>query len=289
MVLDRIELDEKNMPAAEAGCCTGRMKICFSIFVSAILLCCGCRSYPTPPEVTAGRAENIVVDGILNEKCWSRTPEYSLTTARTRFRELHPDLRAVYGRKPAGPGKIRFTFDGDYLYVGAILKDDDIMSLSSQDQQLHSGEGDVLEIFLKPEDADHYWEIHISPAGYCAVLFYPSRGYHFLPKIVLPQIRPMKKIKYKSIVTGTLNRQNDYDRQWTVEAAIPLNELARQGVPLDTRHQWRILIGRYNYSCHQKICELSSLPQLERFNFHAHEEYAFLKLDEKPQPEEVRK
>ncbi len=99
----------------------------------------------------------------------------------------------------------------------------------------------------------------------------------------MPHIRPLKKIKYKSTVSGTLNRRNDVDRQWTVEVAIPLDELARQGVPLDPRHKWRILIGRYNFSCHQKICELSSLPQLEKFNFHAHEEYAFLKLDDNPQ------
>ena len=253
------------------------MKFCFILpFLSAFFLC-GCR-YPVPPEMSANYAEDIAVDGILDEKSWTEATEYHLTTARNRMTELHPDLRETYGRKPAGPGKIRLLFDREYLYVGAVLTDDDIISLSTLDQQVHCTEGDVFEIFLKPENADHYWEIHITPTGYCAVIFYPSRGYHFLPKIVMPEIRPLKKIKYRSVVTGTVNQSGDFDRLWTLEAAIPLDELALKGIPLDSNHSWRILIGRYNYSCHQKICELSSFPQLDKFNFHAHEEYGFIKM-----------
>ena len=250
-----------------------------SVTISAVLFICGCSSWPQPPTLSVGRADNMVIDGVHNEKCWSHTPEYSLTTARSRMNDLHPDLREKYGRKPAGPGLIRLLADQKNLYIGAVLHDDDIICLGTRDQQLHSGEGDVFEIFLKPENADYYWEIHITPAGYCAVLFFPSRGYHLLPKIVLPEIRPLKKIKYKSVITGTLNQSGDFDRLWTLEAAIPLDELALKGIPFDSNHQWRILIGRYNYSCHQKICELSSFPQLSRFNFHAHEEYGFLKIE----------
>ena len=254
------------------------MKSCSIILILSVLFLCGCSSYPVPPEMVAKYAENIVVDGIHNEKGWSETPEYQLTTARSRMKELHPDLREKYGRNPASPGTVRLLFDRQYLYVGAVLTDDDIISLGTRDQQVHCGEGDVFEIFLKPENANYYWELHITPAGYCAVIFYPSRGYHFLSKIVMPEVRPLKKIKYKSVISGTLNRSGDFDRLWSLEAAIPLDELAAKGIPFDSDHPWRILIGRYNYSCHQKICELSSFPQLNRFNFHAHEEYGTIRL-----------
>ena len=254
---------------------------CLAVFVAALLIC-GCSSLPQTPVLSAGPADNMLIDGLYREKCWSHTPEYTLTTARSRMKELHPDLREKYGRKPASPGKFRLLFDRQYLYVGAVLNDDDIISLGTRDQQVHCSDGDVFEIFLKPENADYYWEIHITPAGYCAVIFYPSRGYHFLSKIVMPEIRPLQKIKYKSVITGTLNRAGDFDRLWSLEAAIPLDELAAKGIPFNSDHPWRILIGRYNYSCHQKICEISSFPQLDRINFHAHEEYGFIKMENLP-------
>ena len=264
------------------------MKKYFFLMTAAACFLCGCSFWPQPPTLSVGPAENITIDGLLKEKCWSKAPEYSLTSARSQMKNLHPDLREKYGRKPAGPGKVRLVADSKYLYVGAVLIDDDIVSLGTCDQQSHCGSGDVFEIFLKPENANHYWELHITPTGYCAVIFYPSRGYHFLSKIVMPEVRPLKKIQYKSVITGTLNKPGDFDRLWTLEAAIPLDELAAKGIPFDSDHPWRILIGRYNYSCHQKICELSSFPQLERFNFHAHEEYGFIKI-EKPESKFVNK
>lgn len=254
------------------------MKHCIIASILVILSFCGCSMYPEPPAITVNYAEDIVVDGILEEKSWGMAPAYSLETARSKFSELHPELRGTYGIKPASPCEFRMLFDRNCLYVGAEMVDDDIFSLGKKDQMLHCNAGDVFEIFLKPEHANYYWEIHISPAGYCAVMFYPSRGYHFLPEIVLPEVRPLKKIKYRSTVTGTLNKFYDVDSKWILEAAIPLDELAAKGIPLDPQNQWRILIGRYNYSCHRKICELSSFPQLYKLNFHNHEEYGFLKL-----------
>lgn len=68
-----------------------------SVTISAILFICGCSSWPQPPTLSVGLADNMVIDGLHNEKCWSHTPQYSLTTARSRMNELHPDLVMIGG------------------------------------------------------------------------------------------------------------------------------------------------------------------------------------------------
>lgn len=246
-----------------------------AIVIGAALLC-GCNA--VPHEMLARYAENIVIDGIPNEKSWNAAPGYDLGVTTSAMNYKHPSLAKHYGDKTLAATQAKLLYDKDFLYVSAVMQDDDIVAFGKRDQQIHCTEGDVFEIFLKPENANHYWEIHITPAGRCAVLFYPSRGYHFLPGIVMPSTRPLKKIKYKVNVNGTLNKNDDKDKFWSVEAAIPLAELAAAGVPFDTQNQWRILFGRYNFSKYQTLCELTSFPELSKIDFHIHEEYGRVRM-----------
>ena len=255
------------------------MKKYFGLLCLGIsILLCGCNTCFQSREMIVGNAQGIVIDGILNEKCWQNVPEYPLSTSVNAWKQKHPEYAKIYSKKNVVPGKVKFLCDKDYLYISANLTDDDIVALEPKNQVSHCTKGDVFEIFLKPENALHYWEIHITPAGYSAVIFYPSRGYHFLGKIVMPEKSPLKKMKYKVSLNGTLNNNKDKDRSWSVEAAIPLDELKAQGIPFDAKNQWRVLISRYNYSRYQAFCELSSCPELTKLDFHVHEEYGYLKL-----------
>ena len=249
------------------------MKIRLFAAIMAALVLCGCNICTEPPCMNIEYTEKIVVDGIVNEKCWQNSIQYDFGVTESAMEKKHPALAKPFGGRVLSPGYVKMLHDKDFLYVSAVMQDDDIIAFGKRDQQIHCTEGDVFEIFMKPENANHYWELHITPAGRCAVLFYPSRGYHFLANIVMPQIRPLKNIKYKVSVNGTLNKNDDIDKSWTVEAAIPLAELAAAGVPFDSKNQWRILFGRYNFSKYQPICELSSFPHLSKIDFHIHEEY----------------
>ena len=249
------------------------MKIHLFTAITAAAMLCGCNFCTEVPLMNIEYAENIVIDGIPNEKSWNAAPGYDLGVTTSAMNYKHPSLAKHYGDKTLAATQAKLLYDKDFLYVSAVMQDDDIIAYGKRDQQIHCTEGDVFEIFLKPENANHYWEIHITPAGHCAVLFYPSRGYHFLPGIVMPSTRPLKKIKYKAAVNGTLNNNKDIDRSWSVEAAIPLAELAAAGVPFDAQNQWRILFGRYNFSKYQTLCELTSFPELSKIDFHIHEEY----------------
>lgn len=255
------------------------MKILLKILcLSAVIFLCGCNTCFQSREMLVGKADKITVDGTADEKCWQSVPEYELSTSLNSWKVKHPEYAKIYSKKKIVPGKVKFLYDKDYLYISANLTDDDIVALEPKNQVSHCTKGDVFEIFLKPENALHYWEIHITPAGYNAVIFYPSRGYHFLGQIVMPEKSPLKKMKYKVSLNGTLNNNKDKDRSWSVEAAIPLDELKAQGIPFDAENQWRVLISRYNYSRYQAFCELSSAPELTKLDFHVHEEYGYLKL-----------
>ena len=239
---------------------------------------CGCNTCFQPQEMIVGKAQKIVIDGKADEKCWQDVPAYELSTSVEAWEKKHPAYAKIYSKKKVVPANVKFLYDKNFLYIRAVLEDDDIVALGTQDQESQCTKGDVFEIFLKPENALHYWEIHITPAGRSAVIFYPSRGYHFLGKIVMPEKSPLKKFKFKVSLNGTLNNGKDVDRSWTVEAAIPLDELKAQGVPFDDQNQWKVLISRYNYSRYQAFCELSSCPELTKLDFHVHEEYGSLKL-----------
>lgn len=250
----------------------------------------GQSAYPENPPMAAAAADGpIRIDGRLDEEAWRRAKPYELATAREGWINRHPELRAVYEHNGIAPGRVRLLLDDDYLYVGAEFRDDDLVAEGGEDQLLHCNLGDVLEIFLKPEAANHYWEIHLAPTNRRAVLFYPGRGHHLLPS-VLPKKSPLPGLKSAVALDGTLNRSDDVDRGWTAEIAIPLVELARRGVPLEEGRRWRILAGRYNYSVHTPVKELSSYPALRFFDFHAHEEYAVLDIfDRAPDRERGRK
>jgi hypothetical protein len=250
-----------------------KMKIHLFTAITAAAMLCGCNFCTEVPLMNIEYAENITINGIVDEKCWQNAQQYDLGVSGSAMEYKHPSLAKHYGNRVLSPGYVKMLHNRNYLYISAVMQDDDIIAYGKRDQQIHCTEGDVFEIFLKPENANHYWEIHITPAGHCAVLFYPSRGYHFLPGIVMPSTRPLKKIKYKVNVNGTLNKNTDKDKFWSVEAAIPLAELAAAGVPFDAQNQWRILFGRYNFSKYQTLCELTSFPKLSKIDFHIHEEY----------------
>ena len=79
-----------------------------------------------------------------------------------------------------------------------------------------------------------------------------------------------------AFVDGVLNDWRTRDQGWSAEFAIPLGELAEQGVPLDAQHPWRVLIGRYNYSAHLPHKELTMYPRLPKNAYHNQEHWARL-------------
>ncbi|AHF90631.1 hypothetical protein OPIT5_10920 [Opitutaceae bacterium TAV5] len=218
------------------------------------------------PVVRALRTDTpVVVDGKLDEAVWRSAPSGPL------------GLPDGSGAMPEEPGDVQFAWDDRHLYVAFRVVDRDVVQEATEDQRQHYQTGDTLELFLRPVSASWYWEFYVTPNGLKTAFFYPGRGHKGLPGT----LDYRSGLRVAAQIDGTLNHWRDDDRGWTAEMAIPLDELAAQGVSLDAENAWLILAGRYNYGRHVPERELSSYPALSRANFHHYEEWAGLELSKR--------
>lgn len=195
---------------------------------------------------------SIRLDADASEPVWKNTVPYDL--------HLIPQSRYVRENAPFQPGTVRFLFDRDYLYVSAELADDDIVQYGSDNEDLCK-RGDLLEIFIRNCRKGCYWEIHLSPAGKSALLFYPNAGRRIFPEAIAKST----PVKLAVRLDGTLNNCRDNDRGFRIEAAIPRevfgNDFGENGI-------WTVMAARYNYSRSFKVSQLSVSAALPAADFH---------------------
>jgi len=237
------------------------------LFLCGILLSCGCTPAvepvpPSPPEHLIAKYTKtpIRVDGVLDDLAWALAAAYPLEPARDR---------GASGDVLKDPGEVLLARDDTWFYIGVRFTDSDVVARGKRDQMHHYRLGDVMELFLKPEEAPWYWELYATPAGRKSSFFLPER----------------KKLTERSCglqvaasVNGTLNDSRDRDSGWTVEMAVPIADLSAPGQPFGPGTRWRILVARYNHNGDLKNPELSSTPQLSQTDFHLLAEYGILML-----------
>ena len=235
--------------------------------------------------VTENRAEAVAtyishpiqLDGKLDDPAWYKTPAYPLVHADEQFSTFQPEIRDFFKNGVVESGKVRLLWNDRYLYVGVEFNDTDIVAEGTTDQTHLYSSGDTAEVFLKPAEQTWYWELYATPGGKKTSYFYPGRGLLGLPSgfSATPALKGM-------IVTahfkGTLNNSWDKDKKWTAVFAIPLTELGMVGKKLDMKTPWLILVGRYNYGRYLPWRENSAFPRQPKLNYHAHADYARLKL-----------
>src|SRR5690606_12915631 len=177
---------------------------------------------------------------------------------------------------PLEPATARVLWDEQHLYLIVELTDRDVVQEDQRDQQHHYETGDVVELFLKPADADYYWEMYVTPNGRQTAFFFPGGGRRGLPSAmtVFPGLR------VAATVDGTLNDWRDTDRGWTGWMSVPLEPLTAHGHAFGPGVDWRILIARYNYGRHLPDVELSSYPRMPEANWHDPANWARLHLTE---------
>jgi hypothetical protein len=66
----------------------------------------------------------------------------------------------------------------------------------------------------------------------------------------------------------SFNADFNVDKEWTVEIAIPVKEMERPGAKVAPGSQWRIDLGRYNYSVYLDNKELSTTGYPSTGSFH---------------------
>lgn len=207
----------------------------------------------------------IKMDGRLDDPAWKDAPAYPMCLAN---QNLQP-------AEPREGGKVRFLWNEEYLYIGADFTDSDVVAEGKNDQEHHYRTGDLLEVFLKPDNETWYWELYATPHNKKTTFFFPGRG-----RLGLPSMEEYRcDLKVAAYVDGTLNNWEDRDKGWTAEMAVPVKALTARGEKFGPEANWRVLIGRYNYSRYLPAVEHSACPQLRVSNFHNYEEYGYLTLE----------
>ena len=249
----------------------------------AVLLALGLNACST--LVSDNRAEAVAsyishpiqLDGKLDDPAWYKTPAYPLVHADEQFSRAIPEIRKFFRKGVVEPGKVRLLWNDRYLYVGLDLTDTDLIAESPAEQTHLCARGDAVEVFLKPARQTWYWELYVTPKGQKTSYFYPGRGLRELPSVF--SAKPaLKGMIATANFKGTLNNSWDKDRKWTAVIAIPLAELAMAGEKLDMKTPWLILVGRCNYGRYLACMENSAFPSQPVLNYHAHADYARLKL-----------
>lgn len=139
----------------------------------------------------------------------------------------------------------KMLWDDEFLYVGAVLEEDNIRARLTQRDTIIYYDND-FEVFIDPEsDGHNYFEIETNARGVVFDLMldkaYRSGG-NFMVQWDCPGL------KLAVHPEGTLNKPGDKDRCWSVEMAIPHKALTMNfDNPLKAGNCWRINFSRVQW------------------------------------------
>lgn len=179
--------------------------------------------------------EQIKVDGKLNEPSW----------AKAEATETFVDISGAGFATPKYETRAKMLWDDNYLYVSAVLEEENIFAKLTQRDTIIYHDND-FEVFIDPDcDGRNYFEIEINARGvlFDLMLDKPYRcGGNFFIQWDCPGI--LSAVRHD----GTLNKIQDKDRSWTVEMAIPHKAVTMNfSNPLKAGNTWRINFSRVQW------------------------------------------
>jgi Carbohydrate family 9 binding domain-like len=164
------------------------------------------RRTATPPDV----------DGRLTDEAWSAAP----------WTKDFLDIRGEGWPTPAWRTRAKLLWDARYLYVAAELEEPHLWATLTDRDAIVYHDHD-FEIFLDPDgDGLAYFEFEINALGTEFDLFLDrpyDDGGHANIAWNMPGLRSAVWLD------GTLNDPSDTDRGWSVEVAIPWEDLRAPG------------------------------------------------------------
>ena len=206
------------------------------------------------------------IDGRLDELIWQDAPH------SPNFRDLISGEGTIHDTKAA------VLWDDEYLYIAYWIEEPDLQATLTERDALIYKNNDV-ELFIAGQDA--YYEFEINAFGTIYEVFfiweesYKNGGYDtiaaFNPN--QPGRRPFYGVGYKPhprgprigywnwdfeglqsavFLDGTINDDQDRDRGWTVELALPWSGMSalamgdNRNLPPQNQDIWRMDFSRFN-------------------------------------------
>jgi hypothetical protein len=234
--------------------------------IAATIRIQGAAPEPNPAQIPQLRVDKldkgtkITIDGKLDEPAWK-------TAATTG-----PFVDVRLGHQvPQAPtqGTAKLLWDDTSLYVGIEVKDKKIQGGFKKDEKdPHLWTKDTAEIMVDPDgDGDNkdYYEIQINPQN---LVFDSQFDDYNVPKKEPdgPFGHQEWSAKLKSAVTiqGTMDKDDDVDQGYVIEAAIPWKSFDKaKQVPPEIGQSWRM-----NFYAMEDNGGVAWSPILGQGNFH---------------------
>ena len=189
-----------------------------------------------PRTYVAYRTEDVLkIDGKLDESSWMKAKDT----------EEFEDISGKGFAAPKYKTTAKMLWDDDYLYVGAVLEEPNIVANLTQRDTIIYYDND-FEVFIDPDNDGHnYYEIEVNARNviFDLVLEKPYRvGGDFFLQWDCPGLKSAIHCE------GTLNNPKDVDKFWSVEMAIPRQALTSSfNNPLKAGNVWRINFSRVQW------------------------------------------
>lgn len=177
----------------------------------------------------------LKIDGKLDEASWQKAKPTAPFV----------DISGEGFPTPKYETTAKMLWDDEYLYIGAMLQEDDIKARLTQRDTIIYYDND-FEVFIDPDwDGHNYFEIETNARGviFDLMLDRPYRsGGNFMVQWDCPGL------KLAIHREGTLNKSKDKDKYWSVEMAIPHKALTMNfNNPLKAGNCWRINFSRVQW------------------------------------------
>ena len=225
--------------------------------------------FPCPPNQVASYsalhvAHPLVIDGKLNEPEWKSCPW------SPRFVDILSGGKTIHDTRAA------VLWDEDYLYVGFKIEEPFVHAKFKEHDSPIYYDNDV-EMFIAGKDA--YYEFEINAFNTCYEVFfvwndaYEKDGFAQAPEFAKDQMTPFNGVGFTNhprggrlgnfkwvfpgkktavAIDGSINKDDDRDRGWTVELAFPwkgmewLAKADNRALPPKNGDTWRMDFSRFN-------------------------------------------
>lgn len=183
-------------------------------------------------------------------------------------------MRQAWLREPDvdfTPATVRTGWRDNTLLVFAELEDADIFTVATAPNQRMWELGDVLEIFLSPEDATRYVEFHVTPNNFHFQLCTPDNA-------TLCRVQAENKLHHLLLPDGVFQSRvwvQAAKKKWFVFAEIPVAVVCDSETQL-TGARWKFSFSRYDYVRGRPRPICSSTSPHAKLDYHRREEWGTL-------------
>jgi hypothetical protein len=178
----------------------------------------------------------ITIDGKLNEPAWKKA------TVLGPFVEVKTGNPTT---KRSLSSEARMLFDDDALYVAWEVEDQDVVGgLPPGAKRMPPQAGDAVQMLLDPAgdgDGKDYYGVRVNPQNLVFGSFYERYGPPKKDGGPPPGIAWASRLESAVVVNGTLDKSDDKDKGYVVEAMLPWKSFNdRKRAPPKSGDTWRI-------------------------------------------------